>query len=139
MITLHVIGTPGAQGSKRHVGRGIMIEQNKAVGPWREAVKAAVMLAYPISQRGGDPILIHGPVVCRMYFTFHRPKSRRKDVYHTSPPDADKIARSTCDALTDMSVWEDDSRVAILHVEKYYVGGIVGMSVPGCVIEVDCA
>ena len=52
-----VLGTPAPQGSKRHVGGGRMVESSKLVGPWREAVKAAVAAAYP----GLEPIT--GPVV----------------------------------------------------------------------------
>ena len=41
VITVH--GTPAPQGSKRHVGRGIMVESSAKVKPWREAVKHAAL------------------------------------------------------------------------------------------------
>ncbi len=47
-LTVHVTGSPAAQGSKRHVGGGRLIEQSKAVAPWRKAVRAA---AVPVRQR----------------------------------------------------------------------------------------
>lgn len=40
-------GTPAPQGSKRHVGRGVMIESSKNLKPWREAVKYAALAAKP--------------------------------------------------------------------------------------------
>ena len=51
-LRINVLGTPAPQGSKRHVGRGIMVESSRLVGPWREAVKAAVAATYP----GLEPI-----------------------------------------------------------------------------------
>jgi crossover junction endodeoxyribonuclease RusA len=36
---IRINGIPAPQGSKRHVGNGVMIESSKAVGPWREAVR----------------------------------------------------------------------------------------------------
>ena len=43
VITIRVYGTPAPQGSKRHVGRGVMVESSKKVKPWREAVKQAAL------------------------------------------------------------------------------------------------
>ena len=34
-LSFDVKGVPGAQGSKRHVGRGVMLESSKKVAPWR--------------------------------------------------------------------------------------------------------
>lgn len=42
-ITLRVYGLPGAQGSKRAVGRGVMVESFKRVTPWRSAVITATV------------------------------------------------------------------------------------------------
>ena len=41
VLVFNVNGTPGAQGSKRHVGHGVMIESSKKVKPWRTDVKTA--------------------------------------------------------------------------------------------------
>jgi len=35
-IFIPVLGIPAAQGSKKHVGRGILIESSKKVAPWRQ-------------------------------------------------------------------------------------------------------
>lgn len=33
-IGFHVIGLPAPQGSKKHVGHGVMVESSKKVKPW---------------------------------------------------------------------------------------------------------
>src|SRR3546814_14230461 len=40
-VTLTVHGSPAPQCSKRHVGRGRMIESSQKVKPWRQDVQAA--------------------------------------------------------------------------------------------------
>lgn len=103
-FAFYAIGTPGPQGSKRHVGRGVMIESSKKVKPWRQAiVDAAPPIAAPLD----------GPLVVRMIFTLPRPKSISKAFsvpYRT--PDLSKLARATEDAITDIGLWADDARVA---------------------------
>jgi len=37
-VEFTVLGVPAPQGSKRHVGRGVLVESSKALGPWRDAV-----------------------------------------------------------------------------------------------------
>ena len=100
-------GTPGPQGSKRHVGGGRMIEQCKSVKPWREDVKLAGLAA----REAGAPCL-DGPISVRMIFTLARPKSAPKRRRHPDrTPDLSKLARSTEDAITTAGLWADDARV----------------------------
>ncbi|QDH92357.1 RusA-like resolvase [Gordonia phage Spooky] len=40
--TIWIPGIPAPQGSKRHVGNGILIESSKRVGPWRAVVALTV-------------------------------------------------------------------------------------------------
>ena len=40
-IELYAVGDPAPQGSKSHVGNGVMIESSKRVKPWRRQVAAA--------------------------------------------------------------------------------------------------
>ena len=97
------LGRPAPQGSKRHVGNGIMVEQSTYLKPWREAVKAA---APP------GPCL-DGPIGVVMVFTMPRPKSARKpDVRPCKTPDLSKLCRATEDACTDAGLWTDDARVS---------------------------
>ena len=42
-LTITVHGTPAPQGSKRHVGNGVMVESSKKVKPWRQDVKHAAL------------------------------------------------------------------------------------------------
>lgn len=111
MRTVFVPGAPAPQGSKRHVGRGILVESSKAVGPWRERVA----LAAHSHARG----LLGGPVSVDLTFVLPRPKSAPK---RTTPPavkrpDLDKLARAILDALT--GVWfADDSAVVSLFASK---------------------
>ena len=125
MSSIFVPGIPAPQGSKRHVGRGIMVESSKALKPWRSTVVATVVEA------GWEPVL-HGPVEVILHFTFPRPKGhygtgRNADrlkptapEHHTVKPDADKLARAVLDALVQSGALRDDSQVARLRVTKGY-------------------
>ena len=120
-------GLPAPQGSKKHMGRGVLVEQSKRVKPWREAVKWAVIEANPARLK------FHAPVSVQIVFYFARPKSRKNDVHHCTSPDLDKLCRSTLDALTDSGIIVDDSLVAELRASKFYV---VGDKAPGASIRV---
>lgn len=121
-----VQGKPAAQGSKRHVGNGRMVEQSKNVGPWREAVKAAI-----ITDLGPNPVQLAGPIKAVVTFWFQRPKYHyRADGTQLKPnapewfdkaPDIDKCLRSTFDALTDSGVIRDDSQIVVVEVQQRYV------------------
>ena len=69
-LTITVLGLPAPQGSKRHVGDGIMVESSKRVRPWRSDVKAAAERAI-----GTDWTPIKGPVSLTATFFFLRPRS----------------------------------------------------------------
>ena len=45
-IFIPVRGVPAPQGSKRHIGNGILIENSKKVKPWRQDVRAAAIAHY---------------------------------------------------------------------------------------------
>lgn len=128
-VTVH--GTPAPQGSKRHVGNGVMIESSKAVKPWREAVKwAALEVLERVPGVTWEPLA--GPVRVTATFAFQRPKSHyrtgknahllRADAptLHAQTPDLDKIVRSTLDALVFAGVMRDDKQVAHLEVIKLW-------------------
>jgi Holliday junction resolvase RusA-like endonuclease len=122
MYRFEVAGQPAAQGSKRHVGGGRMIEQSKKVGPWREAIKA-VVLAEDFEQ-------LQGPLRADITLFFTRPKYHyrangllRDDAptWMDKSPDIDKCIRSTFDALTDCGVIRDDSQFVELEASQRYV------------------
>jgi crossover junction endodeoxyribonuclease RusA len=125
LIHLNVQGIrPAPQGSKKHVGRGVMVEQSTNLKPWREAVRQEALKA-------GAPMAL-GPVVLELAFRFARPKihfNAKGLLKATAPrhvitkPDIDKIQRSTLDALTGV-LFKDDSQVCrVIAVKSYCMEG----------------
>jgi crossover junction endodeoxyribonuclease RusA len=123
-ITFAVEGMVSApQGSKRHVGKGRMIESSPDVHPWRYLVSQAAIAT-------GVP-LIRGPVTLSVVFLFVRPGGHfRKDgtLKPSAPrwmavkPDASKLLRSTEDALSKL-LYEDDARIVSTSGTKRYCTG----------------
>jgi len=111
-LALTVYGIPGPQGSKRHVGGGVLVESSKAVGPWRTNV------AWWAAQKfTGAPL--DGPIVVEIDFVMPRPAAtpKRRTPPAVKKPDVDKLARAVLDALTSV-VWRDDSQIVDMHVRK---------------------
>lgn len=137
-FTIH--GTVAPQGSKRHVGRGIMVESSAAVRPWREAIKAAaadVLGDVPL------PLFPKGvPVTGRIVFSMRRPKNapRNKRVWPAGP-DLDKALRSTGDGLTEAGVWHDDRqlkdlrRLKLVYAGDQRFGEPEALDIPGALIS----
>ena len=119
MIEINVIGRPAPQGSKRHLGRGVMVEASKHVTPWREAVKFAARAAIK-AEPNWQPI--DGPVSVEMVFRLQRPK-KPGWIVPAGPPDLDKLQRSTLDGLTEAGVIYDDSRVVTIGATKRWTSG----------------
>lgn len=130
MIAFTVYGTPAPQGSKRHVGGGVMIESSKKVKPWRQDVKYAALEAI----NGIDGLPIDGPIRINITFTLARPKSAKKGATPCKKPDIDKLIRSTFDAIGEAGIWADDARVISVLAEKIYVGDPHALSSPGAII-----
>lgn len=144
-VTFRVEGMAAApQGSKRHVGKGVMIESCANVKSWRLlVVHAAIAAKVP---------LLRGPVTMSVVFLFQRPAnhyrrdgtlkplnpslvsatSREAPAYHCVTPDRDKILRSTQDALKGLA-YTDDARVVGGDSEKRWC---VGDERPGALITV---
>lgn len=126
-LTFDVHDLPAPQGSKRHVGRGILVESSRKVKPWREAVKHAALDAFG---RGA----FTGPLAVDITFSMPRPRSHYRtgryahilrDGAPIAParlPDLDKLQRSTFDALTAAGVWGDDAQVVEVRALKLYAG-----------------
>lgn len=112
LLDLFVAGRPAPQGSKRHVGKGILVESSKAVGPWRE------LLAFYAAQGYRGP-LIDVAVAVQIEFVMPRPAGapKRSTPPATKRPDIDKLARAVLDALSGV-VWRDDSLIVDLHQTK---------------------
>jgi crossover junction endodeoxyribonuclease RusA len=78
-------------------------------------------------------------VIVRMVFTLPKPASapKRRTTYPCRKPDIDKLARSTCDALSDAGVWADDSRVIELQLLKVFPGEhSEALAAPGASIHI---
>jgi len=126
--TFDVVGTPGAQGSKRHVGRGVMVESSKKVAPWREAVANAARTAHH-----GPPL--DGPLHLTVTFRFPATSSWRAADrargwrWKDRTPDLDKLLRSTGDALTTSGLIADDARIVAVYAFKIEVTGWTGATI----------
>ena len=123
ILHVDVLGIPAPQGSKRHVGRGILVESSTKVGPWRESVVAAA------TNQGAANMRLDGPIHVDVSFYLPRPKSHFRangDLKPTAPfvqsntPDLDKLLRSTLDALVQAAVIADDARVQHIEARKLY-------------------
>lgn len=112
---------PATQGSKRHVGNGIMRETNARLPAWRSTVaNAALATNYPLTA---------APVSISIVFRFLRPKghflksglSPKAPLHLTSKQkgDIDKLSRAVLDALTG-TLLHDDSQVVQLSAHKRY-------------------
>lgn len=127
-------GLPAAQGSKRHVGNGVMIESSKAVKPWRQDVVTAALEAIGKWEAEAGCLWepFTGPVVLKVTFFFARPKSHYRTGRHShelkpnaptyvaKSPDLDKCVRSSADALTTAGTWRDDALLCRLVTTKVF-------------------
>lgn len=116
LLDLFVPGKPAPQGSKRHVGRGILVESSKALAPWR------TLVAHSAAQAWHQPLIDHA-VSVDLVFVMPRPKRLPKT--RPTPPcttrtgDVDKLARGCLDALTNV-VLVDDALVVDLRARRRY-------------------
>lgn len=159
-VTFTVLGTPTAQGSKRAFnnpagGRPIMREDNfENTKTWRQDVVVAarnILRTGPEDEEGmvervGYPFGL-GPVHVTIVFIFARPKHHYRTGkhahelrgnaprLHTTKPDADKLLRSTFDALTTAGMWKDDCQVAGISGEPLKVYANPG-ELPGARISI---
>jgi crossover junction endodeoxyribonuclease RusA len=130
-MLITVRGIPAPQGSKRHVGGGRMIEQSKAVGPWREAIRSETQ--HVMERLAYDPF--DSPVHVVIQFSLPRPKSTPKRVnWPAKRPDLDKLARAVLDGLTDGGAWLDDGQVVKMGLVKHYA---TEGNPPGCLIRIE--
>lgn len=128
-LSVFVPGHAASQGSKRHIGNGVMIESSKKLPGWRESVRAAL-----IDSRGQPRIQFAGAVHAELEFIMPRPVSTPKK--RTPPaikkPDIDKLERAILDSVTSAGVWRDDAQVT--SVSKVKRIAEIGET-PGCRIE----
>jgi crossover junction endodeoxyribonuclease RusA len=122
-FTFVAYGLPAPQGSKRHVGNGVLVESSQNVKPWRTDVKHAALACLPLDWNAS------GPVSLSIIFRFKRPASHigKKGVRPSAPQhntsarhgDLDKLQRATFDALTGVA-FNDDRQVVSVNASKRY-------------------
>jgi Holliday junction resolvase RusA-like endonuclease len=135
-VTFTVLGTPAPSGSKkgfynRHTGRVVITDANESKArPWKALVHDAAKQAMT-GENGELPAPLDGPVLVEFTFYMPRPKhhygsGRNAGVlkssaprFHTSAPDALKLARGVEDALKGL-VYRDDSQIAVELLQKLY-------------------
>lgn len=130
-LTFFVPGIPAPGGSKRFVGhskktgRAILID---AAGERNKNWRSIVGLVASAEMREKAVLSFTGPLRVRFDFIMPRRKSDLNSkgevkasapFYHTTKPDALKLARSTEDALTGI-IWSDDAQTAVLEISKRY-------------------
>ena len=117
-LRFDVPGVPRPQGSKRHVGNGVMVESCKELKGWRQAVTETAIAA---GAGRWD-----GPVRVELVFRFDRPKGHwgKRGLLPSAPaekvtkPDLDKLSRGVLDAL--WPCWGDDAQVVELLARKRF-------------------
>jgi Holliday junction resolvase RusA-like endonuclease len=119
-ITFFVAGTPAPKGSKKgFISRGakkrvILVEQSSKEKPWAQTVHWSAREVWGHGPQKNDAAVT-------IVFYLSRPKYLKDtlNVRHNKTPDADKLGRSSLDALTNV-LWLDDKQVVELHLFKYY-------------------
>lgn len=117
VLDVSVVGVPAPQGSKRHVGGGIMIESSAAVMPWRDSVAIAVYAK--VCELGWEPLDEATHVAIEFYLP-RPPSVPKKRVKPDRLPDLDKLTRATLDALATAKAFTNDARVVTLDLDKSY-------------------
>ncbi len=143
-IRFFVPGVPATQGSKRHVGGGVMVDMCKTLKQWRRSVGAACLAE--MNQRGRDTIAPGVPVHMDVCFVFQRPAGHfgkrglrpSAPAWPTGTRDLDKLLRAIFDALSKKA-YRDDGQVVRACEQKRYAhqGETPGVLVIVSVIEPD--
>ena len=125
-ITFDVHGAPAPQGSKWVGKHGNVMESSRALGPWRQAVRAEAQ------SRIAPGRMFAGAVTVSLTFRMKRPASHYRTGrnahllrdgaprFPAGKPDIDKLARAVLDGLTTGGAFKDDSQVVALTVVKRY-------------------
>src|ERR1700689_3720692 len=115
-----------------------MVESSKAVGPWREAVRAETQRVMQ------DHFQMNGPVAIEVTFSLPRPAGHfgtgknytrvkaSAPAWPAGRPDLDKLLRAVLDGLTMGGAWKDDAQVVQAATCKQYAGP----ALVGCLVEI---
>ena len=124
-FTFTVIGKPAPQGSKRHVGKGILLESSIRCKPWRQDVKYAALEALP----DGWYAMMDKPILVSVTFIFARPKGHFRTNGELKPKapshctarigDVDKLSRAVLDGLTEICFLDDAAVISLIAQKRY--------------------
>ncbi len=125
-----VSGVPKAQPRVKAFARGkhARVYTPDTADGWKAEVRRAALAKCP------TPEPLRGPLSVKLTFFMPRPKSRNHDLWHTTKPDADNLAKAVLDALGDAGIWGDDAQVARLVVQKLYA---TGTNDAGCAVVIE--
>lgn len=118
-LNVFIAGEPRPQGSKRHVGNGVMVEASKYVKDWRADVRQALL-----NQHGEPKAKFEGEVHLALAFILTRPRTapKKRKLSAAKKPDLDKLIRAVMDAISSAHVWRDDCQVVKLSCGKRVAG-----------------
>ena len=136
MIVLEVLGSPAPKGSSRAfykagMKRAVIVKDNDELQRgWDASVRfeAQQVARFNATDYSHAPMFVDKPLAVVIEFRLTRPAghwAKRGGLKPSAPsapatkPDADKLARSTLDALTG-AIFDDDSRIVELVVRKRY-------------------
>lgn len=111
-ITFRVDGIPATQGSKKHVGRGVMVEMNKKLPAWRKDIINTGRAVAPKTP-------LDCPVSVETTIWVPRPKKPRFNVPAT-PGDLDKYLRAIGDGIEQAGILKNDARITHWTATKHY-------------------
>jgi crossover junction endodeoxyribonuclease RusA len=126
MITVFVPGVPRPQGSKNAYKRGsrvVMVEANKHLPEWRQAVYEALR---------AEETQFDGAVTVMTTFYLPRPKTNKR-LRATTKPDLDKLQRAIGDSAVKAGTIVDDSYIVTWNAAKAYADGVE----PGVLIIIE--
>ncbi len=135
LLDVWIAGLPTPQGSKRHVGAGVMIESNRdALRTWRSTIGVKVAETLEIVDPLGYPL--YGPVRVTLGFAFPHPAAHFRTgknagllkpsapAVKATRPDIDKLVRAVLDALTGLAFADDGQVVELLAFKAYGHAGV---------------
>lgn len=145
-------GEPAPQGSKRLLNKGdasraaVIVDNSPRLAPWRsdvinaarDAMKKPGTNLIPLSN-----LLMDGPIIARMVFSFRRPKTVKftKRPFPSVYPDLSKLCRATEDALKAAGAIMDDALIVeYTRLAKVYCNeDPEALDTPGCYIVLGLA
>jgi crossover junction endodeoxyribonuclease RusA len=149
-FSIFIPGHAAPQGSKRHVGKGILLESSKRVRPWRDLIVTMCHAQLLNTDYHGSSAFV-GPVDVWLTFRFDRPRHHfgtgrnanllkpGAPIYPRTGGDLDKLMRAVADALGrkhGAGVIADDADIVTFNAAKRYATPLAPV---GCDITITQA